>query len=68
MKFLAVVTQKPDIYNGCSTRKTFLEEKFTLVKMASCGRCNVKKHKEIRNRDQYIVLDISSNIDFMDKR
>ena len=28
MKFLAVVTP-PSIYHGCSTRKTFWEEKFT---------------------------------------
>ena len=28
MKFLVVVTP-PSIYHGCSTRKTFWEEKFT---------------------------------------
>ena len=29
MKFLVVVTP-PSIYHGCSTRKTFWEEKFTV--------------------------------------
>ena len=44
MKFLEVVTP-PSIYHGCSTRKTFWEEKFTgkenlflAVNMKNCGR------------------------------
>ena len=49
MKFLAVVTP-PSIYHGCSTRKTFWEEKFTdkenlflAVDMKSFVRCKFKE-------------------------
>ena len=57
MKSLAVVTP-PSIYHGCSTRKIFWKEKFTPVHMRSCGHCNMRKHKEIKNDEQYISLDI----------
>ena len=49
MKFLAVVTPSPAIYHGLSTWKKFWEEKFTPVNMTSCGRHNVRKHREIKN-------------------
>ena len=62
MKFLAVVTPPPDIYHGLFTWKTFWEEKFTPVNMKICGRCNVRKHKEINNDDQYITLNIFSEL------
>ena len=62
MKFLAVVTS-PSIYHGCSTRKTFWEEKFTgkeslfiAVNMKNCGSLNVRKHKEIKGSDKYVTL------------
>ena len=65
MKLLAVVTP-PSIYHGFSARKTFWEEKFTgeekffsAVKMKNCGRCNVRKHKEIKVSNKYVTLDIS---------
>ena len=58
MELLAVVTPL-SIYNGCSTWKTFWEEKFTQVNMKNSGRCNVRKHRDIKNGDQYVVLDIS---------
>ena len=64
MKFLVVVTP-PSIYHGCSTRKTFREEKFTgkedlflSVNMKNCGRCKVRKHKEIKGSDQCVTLNI----------
>ena len=63
MKKLSVVTPPPDIYHDCSTQKTSWEEKFKPVNMKSCGRCNVRKHRDIKNGDQYIILDIYSNID-----
>ena len=73
MKFLAVVTPL-SIYHGCSTRKTFWEEKFAgkedlfqSVDMKHCGRRNVRKHKEIRGSDKYVTLDISSKFDSLDK-
>ena len=64
MKFLVVVTP-PSIYHGCSTRKTFWEEKFTgnkylfqFVNMKNCGRRKVSKHKEIRTRlNQFEILE-----------
>ena len=62
MKFLVVVTP-PSIYHGCSTQKTFWEENFTLgefasVNMKNCGRRNVRKHRQIKDSDKYITLDI----------
>ena len=67
MKFLVDVTP-PSIYHGCSTQKTFWEEKFTgkedlflSVNMKNCGRRKVRKHKEIKGSDKSITLDISSN-------
>ena len=69
MKFLVVVTP-PSICHGCSTWKTFWEEKFTgkedfflSVNMKNCGHCKVRKHKEIKGSDKYITLDISSKFD-----
>ena len=73
MKFLSVVTPL-SIYHGCSTRKTFWEEKFTgkesvflAVNMKNCGGQNVRKHKEIRGSDKYVTLDFSSKFDSLDK-
>ena len=48
MKLLSVVTP-PSIYHGCSARKTFWEENFTLgevshVNIKNCGHRNIKKH------------------------
>ena len=72
MKFLAVVTP-PSIYHGCSTRKTLWEEKFTgkenlflAVDKKHCGRRNVRKHKDIKDSDKYVTLDISSKFDSLD--
>ena len=80
MKFLFVVTP-PSIYHGCSTRKTFWEEKFTgkkqylfeSVNMSNCGQRNVRKNKEIKVSDKYVtlnmyeILNISEKFDDMDK-
>ena len=68
MNFLAVVTPPPAIDHGCPNRKTFWEEKFKPVNMISCGRRNVRKHREIKNGEKYIILDISSNLHCLDKR
>ena len=62
MKLLSVVTP-PSIYHGWSNRKTFWEEKFTLgeftsVNMKNYGRWNVRKHRDIKDSDEYITLDI----------
>ena len=73
MKLLAVATP-PSIYHGCSSRKTFWEKKFTgeeklfsAVNMENCGRRNVRKHKEIKVSDKYVMLDISLKFDNLDK-
>ena len=80
MKFLVVVTP-PSIYNGCSTRKTFWEEKFTgkkqdlfvSVNMRNCGQRNVRKHKDIKDSDEHVtlnmyeILKISGKFDDLDK-
>ena len=73
MKLLAVVTPT-SIYHGCSTRKTFWEGKFTgkgnlflAVNMKNGGRCNFRKHKEIKGSEKYVTLDIYSKFDSLDK-
>ena len=80
MKFLVVVTP-PSIYHGCSTQKTFWEEKFTgkkqdlfeSVNMRNCGQRNVRKHKEIKGSDKcvtlnmYEILNISEKFDDLEK-
>ena len=79
MKFLLVVTPL-SIYHGCSTQKTFWEEKFTgkkdlfeSVNMNKCGRCKVRKHKEIKGSDKcvplniYEILNISEKFDILNK-
>ena len=73
MNFLVVVTQ-PSIYHGCSTRKTFWEERFTgkndlfqSVTMKNCGRRKVRKHKEIKGSDKIVTLNISMKFDSLNK-
>ena len=77
MKLLAVVTPLP-IYHGFSTQKTFWEEnftgeenftvsEFTLVNMKNCGCPNVGKHREIKDSDKYITLDILLKFGRLDK-
>ena len=73
MKFLVVVTPT-SIYHGCSTRKTFWEEKFTGKKylfqsmnMKNVGRRKVRKHKEIKGSDKIVTLNISEKFDSLNK-
>ena len=58
MKLLEFVTP-PSIYHGCSTRKMFWEENFTLVNMKNGGHRNFRKHRDIKDGRKYINLDIS---------
>ena len=60
MNLLKVVTL-PSIYRGCSAQKTLWQETFTPVNMKNYGRCNVKKHREIKNGEKYIALDVYLN-------
>ena len=73
MKLLVVVTP-PSIYHGCSTRKTFWEEKFTgkqdffqSVNMKNCVCSKVRKQKEIKGSDKIVTLNVSENVDSMNK-
>ena len=73
MKFLSVVAP-PSLYDGCSTRKTFWEEKFTgkqdffqSVNMKHCGSRKVRKHKEIRGSYKCVALNISNKFDSLNK-
>ena len=73
MKFLVVVTP-PSIYHGCSTRKTFWEEKFTgkkdlfqSVNTKNCGRRKVRKHKEIKGSEKIVTLNVSAKFDSLNK-
>ena len=66
MKLLVVATPLY-IYHGYYTRKTFWEEKFTQANMKNCGRRNVRKHRDIKNGEKYIVLYISLKFGDLDK-
>ena len=73
MKFQVVVTP-PSIYHACSTWKMFWEGKFTgkkdlfqSVNMKNCGRCKVRKHKEIMGGDKCVTLNISAKFDILNK-
>ena len=73
MKFLVFVTP-PSIYHGCSNRKTCWEGKFTgkkylfqSVNMKNCGRCKVRKHKEIKGSDKIVTLNVSTKFDSLNK-
>ena len=77
MKLLAVVTPL-SIYHGYSTKKMLWEEKFTgeekftlceftAVNMKNCGRQNVRKHRDIKGSDKYVILEISLKFDSLDK-
>ena len=71
MNLIAVVTSMY-IYHGCSTQKTLLEGKFTVCEVIptnikSCGRRNVRKHREFKNGEKYITLDISLKFGSMEK-
>ena len=74
MKFLVVVTP-PYIYHGCSTRKTFWEEKFIgkkalfqSVNMKNCGRRKVRKHKDIKGSYKIVTLNFSEKFDSLNKK
>ena len=71
MKLLEAVTPPP-IYHGCSTQKTFWEEKFILgdfkpVNMKNDGRRNFRINREIKNGEKYITLDNSLTFGSLDK-
>ena len=79
MKFLVVVAP-PSIYHGCSTWKTFWEEKFTgkkqdlfePVNMRNCGQHNVRKHRKFKDSGERVtfnmneILKISEEFDKME--
>ena len=67
MNLLSVVTPT-SIYHGWYNRRGFCEEKFTPVNMRSCGFHNVRKYIKIKNSEHYIALDISLQLDCLDKR
>ena len=66
MKLLAVITLL-SIYHGCSTRKMFWEKKYTLLNMESCDCHNIRKHRNIKDGENYITLDISLDFSSLDK-
>ena len=57
MKLLLVVTPLY-IYHGFPTHKMFWQEKIAQLNMKNCERRNVRKHKEIKDGEKYITLDI----------
>ena len=74
MKFLVVVAP-PSVYHGCSTQKTFWEEKltgkkqdlFVSVNMRNCGQRNVRKHKEIKDSDERLTLNMNEILNISEK-
>ena len=80
MKFLVVTP--PSIYHGCSTWKTFWEEKFIgkkqdlfePVNMRNFDKRNFRKHREIKDSDEHVtyenmyeILKFSEKFDNLDK-
>ena len=37
------------------------------MNMRNGGRCNVRKHREIKGSDKYVTLNISLKFDILDK-
>ena len=73
MKFLVVVTP-PSFYQGCSTRKTFWEEKLTgkqdffqSVNMKNYVRLKVRKQKDIKGSDKCVTLNIYEILNISEK-
>ena len=79
MKFLVVTP--PSIYHGCSTRKTFWEEKFAgkkqdllePVNMRNFGKRNFRNHRKFKKGDEcvtdenkYEILEISETFGILD--
>ena len=58
MKLLQVITPS-SVYHVCSTRKTFREEKFTPVNIKDCICQNVRKHRDTKDGEKCITLEIS---------
>ena len=68
MKFLAVVIPLLAIYHVCSNSRTLWEDSFKPVNMTSYVRRTVRKYREIKNGEKYIILDIFYNLDHVEKR
>ena len=66
MKILSVVTP-PSIYYNCYTQKIFWEGNFTPMNIKNGGRYNVRRHRDIRDGDNYINLEIYLCFGSMDK-
>ena len=66
VNLLTVVTPL-SIYKGCSTWNTFWEVKFAQVNMKIYGCQNIIEHKDVKNSEQYIALDISWKFGNLDK-
>ena len=66
VKILSVFTPHY-IYHGCSAHKRFWEGQCTPVSMKSCGRRNVRKHREIKGGEKCIILYISLKFFSLDK-
>ena len=75
-KLLSVLTPL-SIYNDCSTCKTFGEDtftseekftpgEFTAANTRNCGHHNVRKHREVKDSNNYITLDISLKFGIME--
>ena len=43
------------------------ENLFLSVNMKNCGRCKVRKHKEIKDSDKIVTLEISANFESLNK-
>ena len=60
IKLLAVANPLP-IYRGFYDQEKSWEENYTQVNMKHCCSCNISKYREIKNGEQYVVLEISLN-------
>ena len=51
----------------CAGEENLTLGEYTDVNMKNCGRCNVRKHIEIKGSDKYVTFDISLKFDSLDK-
>ena len=68
MKLLEVLTPQPGIYHDCYNHNTFLEDNLKPVNMKNGGRQSVRKHNDIKNGEQYTILDIFYKLDCTENR
>ena len=62
--YLSWLLPSEDVLGGTVHSKEIL---FLAVNMKNCGRRNIRKYKVIKSSDKYVILDIPSKFDSLNK-